>query len=1063
MKDFAPRTQVVDYLKSVLYGPQGGPSEEIQGTPLLRYMTGMLFPLGDAGVGDAEALVTATAEEETKADADDGDTNGDAPREIMELAFEALPSAVGLSFRVLDKAVVECCAWGARYHRQGEEKKSEERNRSTTKWRRVPLATPGEPDIHKIKKGADPVVVFKGLAQVVTRWRSMGDGTAIVTVTLVNLQKNNKRGIDVAKTLFQVGLRCSVQGHGILPYPEINNPHAPGSEEAEVAFLYRESTPFARGHGTAATWGESKDARVEWVGTDFIPAVDIPYATFKLPEEGVNEQCLDIGFLDIALKDKVIKALRTLPTAYAAWIDQQKKVKVKPEFAEVSSRFIARAADWVRRMESGIKLLESSDDTWWAFHMANRAMGMQMVLSKNLRAGPYPVADRKRVPAFDFAGLTWRPFQVAFMLSTLESLVNLESDDRHAVDVIWFPTGGGKTEAYLFVTAFELLRRRIVHGSNDTATAVLSRYTLRLLTAQQFQRTGALVVALELLRKQNPEKLGSVRPFSLGLWVGMGLTPNNFRKAHEIFTEQYESRRPENKFLLLACPCCGTEIFPKNPKREGEHWRMSDFGIVSTQAKFQFRCPNTDCEFSSEAGLPLNVVDDALYDSPPSILLGTMDKFALLPWDDRSRVFFGGPGDNSVPPSLVIQDELHLISGPLGSLTAPYEAAIDTIIKSRGAVPKRIGSTATIRNAADQVRGLYGRKVAVFPTPCGRWDDAFFFSTDRDKPGRQYVGAMGQGYIKPVVAMAWTAAALLQSVKEVKLDDQTLDAYWSLLVYHNSRRELGRTLTAARDEVATRVEAIAKSQAIVRATGEPLELSAQMVKSMSEALSELERKHTANQPAVDFVPCTSIISVGVDVDRLGLMMVNGQPKLTSEYIQATSRVGRGKTPGLVVTLFSPSKPRDRSHYEDFRAYHEAIYRHVEPTSVTPYALPARERTLHAALVAVARHALQWKGFDKAGDVDFDDPLTQETFASLLKLMCASDTSEEAALKAFAQERLDEWDGFAESHGKLLYEAQQAGTQFPALLYQYGRSQSNALWPTMKSVRNVDAEAEVMIK
>lgn len=1061
MTDFAPRTQVVDYLKAVLYGPQGGSDEEIQGTPLLRYMTGILFPLGEADVGDAEAVVTATADEDGKVADEDDDSTGDAPREIMELAFEALPSAVGLSFRVKDDALVECGAWGARYVKQGDVKEGESGERSSTRWKREVLATSATPAV--IKKNSEPFSVMNGLARVVPRWRSMGDGTAIVTVSLVNMQKNNKKGIDVSKTLFQVALKCSVAGHRILPYPEINNPHAAGSEEAEVAFLYRESTPFARGHGAAATWGDIKDARVDWVCTDFIPSVDIPYATFNLPGSGVNKQCLDISYLDSASRQEVIKALRTLPVTYAAWIEGKKKVKVKSEFAEVSARFIRRAEDWVRRMESGIKLLESDDNTWWAFHMANRAMGMQMVLSKNLRGGPYPLSERRKVPKFDLSGLTWRPFQVAFILATLESLVNPDSVDRQAVDVIWFPTGGGKTEAYLFVTSFELMRRRIVHGTNDTATAVLSRYTLRLLTAQQFQRTGALIVALELLRKQNPEKLGADRPFSLGLWVGMGLTPNTYRNAHEIFTEQYESRKPVNKFLLLACPCCGTEIIPRNPTMEGQSWRRSDFGIVSTQAKFQFRCPNNDCEFSSEAGLPLNVVDDALYDAPPSILLGTMDKFALLPWNDRSRVFFGGAGDDSVPTSLVIQDELHLISGPLGSLTAPYEAAIDTIIKSRGAVPKRIGSTATIRNAADQVRGLYGRNVAVFPTPCGRWDDAFFFSTEREKPGRLYVGAMGQGYIKPVVAMAWTAAALLQSVKEVKLDEETLDAYWSLLVYHNSRRELGRTLTAARDEVAARVETIAKSQAIVRAMGEPLELSAQMVKSMTEALSELERKHTSSQPAVDFVPCTSIISVGVDVDRLGLMMVNGQPKLTSEYIQATSRVGRGKTPGLVVTLFSPSKPRDRSHYEDFRAYHEAIYRHVEPTSVTPYALPARERTLHAALVAVARHALPWRGYDQAGDVDFNDPITQQTFSSLLELMCASDASEESALRSFAKERIDEWASFAESHGSLLYEAKQAGMQFPSLLYQYGHAQSNALWPTMMSVRNVDAEAEVMIK
>lgn len=1058
MIDYPPRTQIVNYLRSALYGPLMGEDEAIEGTPFLRYMTGMLFPVGEE-VTQGASEVTATAEEAPPVAASATEVEPSRIDE-MELAFEALPSAVGLSFKVPDSASLKCSVWAAKYVPQAGEGGA---TRAARTWERRPLATEASPDSVTVKKDAREQDVLGGVARIVPRWRTRGDGTAIVTITVVNNQAAAKRGgLDAAQTLFQVGLKCEASAPGIMPYPEIVDTHGPKSEDSEVVFLYREAVPYARGHGAAATWDQPKSSMCRWVAIDYLPAVDVPYPTFKLEErfaKTVDARCLDLQFLDEASRADVLRALGTLVGAYGAWVANQSGVSLLPGFAEISKRLVDRAQATLARLKSGVRRLREDDVAWKAFRLANRAMGFQMVLMRNLKHGPYPLASRPRAPKLELTGLSWRPFQIAFVLVLLDSLLNEDSADRDIIDVIWFPTGGGKTEAYLFVTALELVRRRLVHGASDGATAVLSRYTMRLLTAQQFQRTSALMVSLELLRKSDRD-LGE-RRFTLGLWVGLGLTENSFREAHKVYLEQLESATPENKFVLLACPYCGTEIFPSKPTRVRGKVQPAEVGIISTQSKFAFRCPNIDCEFNGE--LPLIVIDEALYKSPPSMLLGTIDKFAMLAWDDRARVFFGGLDDRSVPPSLVIQDELHLISGPLGSLAAPYEAAVDMIIRTRGAAPKRIGSTATIRNAAGQVKGLYGRDVAVFPSPCGRWDNAFFFSTNRAAPGRKYMGVMGQGYIKPVVAMVWTAAGLLQSVKETGITGDALDSYWTLLAYHNSRRELGRTLTAARDEVPARMEAISSSPTRLRKLGEPLELSAQMVKSMSEALVALERKHLPSKPAEDLVPCTSIISVGVDVDRLGLMLVNGQPKLTSEYIQATSRVGRGDVPGLVVTLFSPSKPRDRSHYEDFRAYHGAIYRHIEPTSVTPYALPARERTLHAALVVLVRHALKWHKHDAAGQIDSDAPELKAAVEGLLTLMGDCDQAEDAAIRAFAAQRIKEWVDFAEANNGLLYENVQAGAQFPALLYPFGKPGGLALWPTMMSVRNVDEEILVSVR
>ena len=926
------------------------------------------------------------------------------------------------------------------------------RKRGGARWKRIPLDG-GQGSVVRVDRSTSPEAqpVLGGLAAVATRWRSSANGTAIVTVALVNTQQagDKRRPPDPAKVLFQCGLRCEAESGSFLPYSPMGAAHPEGSEEREVEFLYRGVHQFARGHGAAAEWDDEDADKCRWVSVDFVPSVDVPRASFEIATKDVDPRYCSLEFLVTAKRDEVVNALRSLVEAYEDWVKEKRAAARRGKEPAIAGRLVERAEHWLSRLHAGLEMLKVDDLAWRCFRLANEAMLTQMVLVKARPKVPHARVEGRSMPTIVAAGKEWRPFQIAFLVASIESLCNVSSRDRDVADVVWFPTGGGKTEAYLLVCAFEMVRRRLVHGDRDTATAIISRYTLRFLTAQQFQRTAALVAALEVLRRRLGAELGD-RPFTLGLWVGDKVTPNRFQVAHDQLVAQLGSNRPRNPYLLQACPCCGTAIFPRVASND-----RGDFGVVATVNEFRFFCPSEACPFHES--LPLDVVDESMYRSPPSMLLGTVDKFALLPWDTRSRVFFGGPGDDSPPPSLILQDELHLISGPLGSLAAPYDAAIDTIIKLRGGHAKRICSTATIRNAREQVRGLYGRDAAVFPPPCGAWDDAFFFRTDHSRPGRTYVGVMGQGYVKPVVAMAWASAALAQSVNEVKLDAASFDAYWTVLAYHNSRRELGRTLSAARDEIQARIQAIASAGDRVRELGEPMELSAQMVKSLGEAIEALEKPYSKSDPPPSFVPCTSIISVGVDLDRLGIMLVNGQPKLTSEYIQATSRVGRGDVPGLVVSLYSATKPRDRSHYEDFGAFHRAIYRYVEPTSVTPYAIPARERTLHAALVSVIRHATRFSRNEDARTTDLGDPVVVKAVEELLRIMAASDPTEAAATTELMKKRLDEWAAVSQAGSPLLFERRQAGMAFRALLTEYGKSQGGAYWRTMTSVRNVDAE------
>jgi hypothetical protein len=1038
-----PREQMVDYLRSVLFGPMGGVEEVIEGTPFLRYMTGMLFPQRTSAdeIGDA---VAATAEDD--ATGLDDDPESQRTSGAVGLSAESLPSSVAISFRVDDSAQINCEAAAAVYIPA-----DDNRSRSSRRWsRRALSAVDGKCSAIIDKKNAHkPIALWGGKAEVVVQWRTRGDGTAVVTVALVNTSRAERRGPDPANTLFQVGLRCTIPDRRILRYPEVEASSEQGSEDAEVLFLYRKVAVYARGHGAAATWGDVSEGRCGWVAVDYIPDVEVPRASFEVSSRGLDSRYNDLEFLINGDKREVLRALKTLVDGYSDWVADRRRVADSPHEPKIHRELVSRAEHWVDRMRSGVDALRD-ERAFRAFRLANEAMSIQMALSRARPKIPHRYEERTPRPTIDSGGKRWRPFQIAFMLASIEPLLDPGSRHRDIVDVIWFPTGGGKTEAYLLVAAFEMIRRRLVHGDVDTATAVISRYTLRFLTAQQFQRTAALMVALEIMRIERHADLGQ-RSFSLGLWVGGDVTPNTFRIAHERLEQEIAARDRKNPFMLQACPCCGTAILPRTGPRAG-------IGVVATVNDFRFFCPNTTCTFKS--GLPFSIVDEALYRSPPSMLLATIDKFAQLPWDDRARPFFAGTDDRSPPPSLILQDELHLISGPLGSLAAPYDAAIDAIIKARGGHAKRVCSTATIRNAHHQVMGLYGRLSAIFPSPCSAWDDAYFFRTDPDRPGRKYVGVMGQGYIKPVVAMTWTSAALLQSVKELPMPPAARDAYWTLVAYHNSRRELGRTLSAARDEIQARIKSIASSPALVRAVGEPLELSAQITRNLGEAIEALERPHTPANPAEDLVPCTSIISVGVDLDRLGLMLMNGQPKLTSEYIQATSRVGRGESPGLVISLFSSTKPRDRSHYEDFRSFHESIYRHVEPTSVTPYSIPARDRTLHAALVSAIRHATPYRANDAARNIDFDSVDVRKVLDVLQAIMCASDASEAGSIKTMIEKRLEEWKEKAESGVGLLYERRQAGMQFASLLHEYGAAPSGSLWATMNSVRNVDAEARL---
>jgi hypothetical protein len=757
---------------------------------------------------------------------------------------------------------------------------------------------------------------------------------------------------------------------------------------------------------------------------------------------------------DVAVRPERLGAeLRSFVGAYEAWAADLPgaNTDIPAALHPARDRLLDRLSAAVERMRGGITLLETDALVLRAFRLANRSMLMQMHHTKVVAAAPKR-RDAEGAPDIDYSSLSqyqWYPFQLAFLLLTLSSVASDAAPDRETVDLIWFPTGGGKTEAYLGVAAFEIFLRRLRHGDRGAGTAVITRYTLRLLTAQQFQRMASLACCCEVLRDENRAEMGAL-PITIGLWVGGGASPNTFIEARDRLAQLQDDASSDSFLQIERCPWCGTVLIPDD--RDD----LAAYGAEATATSFRMFCPSAACPFHD--ALPVAVVDEAMYAAAPAMVVGTVDKFAQLAWSERGGVFFGLGA--FAPPSLIIQDELHLISGPLGTTVGIYEAAIEGLLTLADAKPKVLASTATIRRSGDQVRGVFGRPVSLFPPAGLTASDSYFARENLETPGRLYVGVMSQSHT-PSTSLIHLSAALAQAPVELDLAGPPLDAYWTQVIYHNSLRELGKTVTYARDDIPARVSVIAVDEARRRDLSDDVvvELTGNVPSSsIPGILGRLFVPH-GRPEAISILLATNMIQVGIDVPRLGLMVVNGQPKTTSEYIQASSRIGRAEAVGLVVTMYSASKPRDRSHYESFLPYHQALYRHVEPTSVTPFALPSRKRALHAALVILVRHGLGLRANADAVRFDPNDEGVARIKRYLLDWVDVVDRPELEATEAHLERLIQHWAVVADQQRRdgspMFY---QAGRQHRRLLKRFYESGEG--WETLDSMRSVDRESSV---
>ncbi|MBF2759128.1 MAG: helicase [Ectothiorhodospiraceae bacterium AqS1] len=1130
-----------------LLGPANGPHEQIVDMNVRdRYLVGKLAPMKSAG-GGIEGLEGPLAAESEDGDPGDievhkgrhepgsefGGATGriDAEAEALDEIDVAsnqslVPSSLGMTFCVngdIDAFEVEA-RWG-RYERDYEieiykkRKNSdigEEVQESKAKvWKRVPcggsivvdllegLVSPQAPD------STQPAVRIQGTVR-----GKNANGDRLVTLFVVNAQEEPGENKDSA-WIFQPELivrapfgakNPAIFRRRLAAQMRSNDP-----ERETLEMIYRRHVEFAVGHGVAvhaATATGETDQAVE-VRTVIMPQYEVPVTEipgYSLEDRPAMRQMVEQGYLDmreLAVMDRsrLIKVLSILIDDYKKWIaDQYDRIGTEVvDFDEQAHAALVRCKEVYTRLVAGMQILsdENNEMALRAFRFMNSVMAQQRIRSI------YALARRRgeKVEIADFdkrKSRSWRPFQIAFVLLSLPSLADPEYVDRtrpveSIADLLWFPTGGGKTEAYLGVAAFAMAIRRLqgeIGGYDGSrGLTVIMRYTLRLLTLQQFQRATTLICAMEVERQQavdaGDDRFG-VEPFTIGLWVGNKVTPGTTADSHSAIRRIRNSEGSKVGVVspgqLTSCPWCGSDVSD-----------MRDIEVDKSILRTKIYCGDKKgiCEFSKRKsskhlhpGLPVLVVDEEIYHRPPSMMIATVDKFAMMAWRGEIRTLFGRAmtecprhgllwPDSSCsgnhrrrrdlpatkaqvtrpirPPDLVIQDEFHLISGPLGTMVGLYETAVDELctwrIDGKAIKPKIIASTATVRKAKEQVNNVFMRRVSIFP-PSGLDVTDNFFSLQRpidQTSGRRYLGVCSPGSSRPAVLIRVYTAFLTAAQALFERFGQAADPYLTTVGYFNSLRELGSMKRLAEDDVQTRCYRVQMSSVnrpglSQRSINRVLELTSrisnrdipkyldQLEVKFSESFDDDAGKFVTNWEigetrSVDLVLATNMLSVGVDVNRLGLMVVNGQPKGTAEYIQATSRVGRS-FPGLVCTVLTWARPRDLSHYETFEHYHATFYKHVEAQSVTPFSPRAMDRGLTGAMLSVLRLESDPlnpnSGAREFNPIDMDKEIIH---AVDILVDRAWSVSEHAAVKEFAsaelKERIDYWATEACKGGRIL--------------------------------------------
>ena len=1100
--------------KKVFIDAETGEEVITVGVPITRYGIGVLHPRETARadsdqtvVDDSPGVVGLSTNEEEPSDQPvqiKGRVRHDvADSDDFDLtdANSLKPSAMAISFEYQSLQAAGYLALeisGARYEKITVTISDK---RPFEWWVRRPFTALGKLEASALPKESNQLIPVNlefsdgsGLvqlgAQIFSR-PSMAEGAdnnRLLTVSLVN----ESIGSGSEKALFQMGFRVTAAaGSAIVPYPEFVLPDQ-DEEEQSLDLLYRNARTYAIGHGCAAEWDEpDKNFNVRFVEAVALPVYEVlslspsvylrdSEGNYVLDESGSRVQ-IEASMEELARDSEQGQAqVELVISQYESWINEREsEIQDLPlRLVSVANQHIAKARLALERIKNGWNYVRSNQIAREAFRLTNQAMLSQQIRSSlPLRKakqgrngvwdvqGPHPSAE---VPS---GRGNWRPFQIAFLLSVVPELVEPSEEHRKDVDLIFFPTGGGKTEAYLGAATFSLLSRRL-RNPEDRGTDTLMRYTLRLLTAQQFLRAASLICVLEDIRESRSSELGE-SPFGIGIWLGGSSTPNTWAQAKTNLRALRSRSQEQNLFLLLRCPWCGTQMGPQTKQGGGQE----PIGYEEIGGKVRLRCIDKLCKFSRRSGLPVHVVDEDIYEAQPSIVIGTVDKFAMLAWKPEARRLFGfgDAGERIVsPPNLIIQDELHLISGPLGSMVGLYEPVIEELCTDRRddhhLAPKIIASTATVRRYEQQVKGVFGRnEVSLFP-PHGLEEGRSFFAEPATfdngalAPGRRYMGIFSASLGSTQTVQVRVAAATLQS--GLAIPEEHRDGYWTNLNFLNSLRELGNTVSLIGSDIPDYLTGLARRQGLKpRWPKKTMELtSRRRSDEIPKAIEDLQINYSPgkeSQEAFDICLASNIIEVGIDIDRLGLMTIVGQPKTTAQYIQVSGRVGRKPevSPGLVITIYGAGRPRDRSHYERFKTYHQQLYAQVEPTSVTPFATPVLRRALHAVAVAYIRQ--------KSPIGIGPDPFPEARFNQAIQLIREraeiAEPQEIEVLDRIARDRARQWERWERTEWNA---NPGAGDPLQGLMRSAGTLpdlQSRAtIWDVPTSMRNVDAECRLEI-
>lgn len=1098
----AVRTRLMDALQLDLVGPipedETHAHEVLPQAPSMWYLTGFLVPYeasvqqrsDDAGDDELDQL--------SRTSAGDDETTPEAASSRKAL----FPSSMGLSFLVAPNTteLQVTAQWGNYFpvvEAEDQETKIETGLQTFTSrsWKRIPKSSELTIPLPQAKKGKianqpHPVPDSQGLELVViSRSVHASNGLPTGSRSVALFIVNNRRPMPDRDRdmgyIFQAHLTVEIADF-FVPRPNPRGQTGEDWDECVADLQYRDDYEYVVGHNISAIAHLNPDNRCQKVCTAWMPTADVE----KVIASPVKDVELGMEAIAAAPDAQAVRAMLSgIVTEYTHWIAQQ-KIQIPTDSVnrvEVAEELLKNAAIVNQRIEAGLNALDDPQ-VLEAFRIANRAIATA-IRQRNIH-------ETDDAPE-DESPPKWRPFQIAFLLMNIAGIADPLNSDRELVDLLFFPTGGGKTEAYLGLAAFTLVLRRLRNpGISSAGLSVLMRYTLRLLTLDQLGRAATLICALELERQNDVEKLGPW-PFEIGLWVGMSATPNKMGKKGD--NDAYSTRTRTIAYLndtknkpspipLESCPWCGDKFTSQSFQLWPSADQPTNLNVICTNRK-RHGDGRLRCEFRSSNPLPLVAIDEPLYRRLPCFIIGTVDKFANLPWIGQTAALFGkvshynekdgfyGSADPQklgqplekgrlLPPDLIIQDELHLISGPLGTMAGLYETAIDALssykIGDQTIRPKIVASTATVRRAKRQIQGLFGRsRVDIFPPPGPDRRNSFFAETapvTKSNP-RTYLGIAAQGRSLKVVLLRTYLALMAAAQKEweaaggIKNAKNVVDPYMTMLGYFNSLRELGGSRRIIEDEVNARLKRYGLRRREDESSGsfsnrkiddEPCELTS---RESTNKVAETKRRLTLpfqDKERVDVVLATNMISVGLDITRLGLMVVLGQPKTAAEYIQATSRVGRDdERPGLVISLLNVHRPRDRSHYERFQAWHTTFYRAVEATSVTPFSPRAVDRGLAAVTVALAR----------LGYSDMTAPLRaaditrhKSSLAFVTEAIAKRAEDHDGELNSIESSNLgqkirdrvdsllDAWESIAADKGQLQY--QQEVGQAPPLLHDF---------------------------